>query len=192
VDPTASSASSSLTPDSILDEDASFVREARRKAYWHRPIVRTALLILALLLMGILALQVVLHERDRLATLEPQLKPWLNRLCAQIGCTVDVLRQIESVVIDSSTFNKLRNDSYRLRFTVRNTAGVKVATPAVELTLTDTLDQAVVRRVFLPGELGAGAALAPKGEWNAAVNISVDAQNESSRVAGYRLLVFYP
>ena len=147
---------------------------------------------MALLLSVLLALQVVVHERDRLAALEPQLKPWLIRLCAGIGCTVGVPRQIDSVVIDSSTFNKVRSDSFRLSFTVRNTAGVEVATPAVELTLTDAQDQAVVRRVLLPAEIGAVTALSPRGEWNAVMNIGVVAQSEGSRVAGYRLLAFYP
>ena len=179
-------------PDSIPDDDVSFVRKARRKAFWGRPVVRSALGIVAVLLTAILALQVVVHERDRLAAVEPQLRPGLTRLCAQIGCTVEVPRQIESVVIDSSTFNKLHNDSYRLSFTVRNTAGTEVATPALELTLLDKQEQAVVRRVFLPVELGAVAALAPTGEWNAVVNFGVAGGREGGRVVGYRLLAFYP
>jgi predicted Zn finger-like uncharacterized protein len=186
------SAAAPTVPESILDEDVSFVREARRKAFWRRPIVRLPLMLVAVLLVVVLALQVAVHDRDRLATLEPQLKPWLALLCAQIGCTVDVPRQIESVVIDSSTFNKVRSDSFRLSFTVRNTAGVEVATPAVELTLTDTQDQAVIRRVFVPGEIGASAALSPRGEWNAVIHIGVATAAEGSRVAGYRLLAFYP
>lgn len=179
-------------PDSILDDDVSFVRQARRQAFWQRPVIRGALVVVALLLSVLLALQVVVHERDRLAALEPQLKPWLISLCAGIGCTVGVPRQIDSVVIDSSTFNKVRSDSFRLSFTVRNTAGVEVATPAVELTLTDAQDQAVARRVLLPAEIGAVTALSPRGEWNAVMNIGVVAQSEGSRVAGYRLLAFYP
>ena len=179
-------------PDSILDEDVSFVRQARRQAFWHRPVVRGALIVVVLLLAGLLTLQVVVHERDRLAALEPQLKPWLIRLCAGIGCTVGVPRQIESVVIDSSAFNRVRDDTFRLSFTVRNTAGVDVATPAVELTLTDAQDRTVARRVLLPAEVGAALALAPRGEWSAVMNIGVVAPIESSRVAGYRLLAFYP
>ena len=179
-------------PDSVLEDDVSFVRQARRQAFWHRPVVRFALASVALLLTGVLALQVVVHERDRLASMEPQLKPWLIRLCAPIGCTVDVPRQIESVVIDSSTFNKVRSDAFRLSFTVRNTAGAEVATPAVELTLTDAQDQAVVRRVFLPAEIGADRALSPRGEWNAVINMGLSAAGDGGRVAGYRLLAFYP
>jgi predicted Zn finger-like uncharacterized protein len=179
-------------PDSVLDTDLSFVRQARRKAFWRRPVVRAALVAAALLLVAVLALQVVLHERDRLAALEPQLKPWLVGLCAPIGCTVKVPRQIESLVIDSSTISKLRGDSFRLSFTVRSTAGAEVATPAIELTLLDAQDQAVARRVFLPGDIGAGLALAPRGEWSPVLHIGMATSAEASRVAGHRLLAFYP
>lgn len=179
--------------DSVIEDDVSFVRQARREALWHRPLVRLALGIVALMLGCLLGLQAALHERDRLAVLEPRLKPWLERFCDVVGCTVAVPRQIESVVIDSSTFNRLRGgDLFRLAFTIRNTSGVEVATPAVELTLTDARDQALVRRVLRPAEVGAEASLAQRGEWNAVLNMAVDADGVDSRIAGYRLLAFYP
>jgi predicted Zn finger-like uncharacterized protein len=184
--------SASTEPDSVMDEDVSFVREARRQAFWRRPLMRTVMALFSLLLTGALVLQVAVHERDRLAALEPQLKPWLMRLCVHLNCTVGVPRQIESVVIDSSTFNRVRNDVFRLGFMIRNTSGLEVATPAVEVTLTDTQDQPVVRRVFLPAEIGAELSLPPKGEWNAVLNMGVDAQGAAARVSGYRLLAFYP
>ena len=184
-------ASTESVTDSVMDDDVSFVREARRKAFWNRPLVRTTLVVFALLLTCVLTLQVAVHERDRLAVLEPQFKPWLARLCAPLGCTVEVPRQIDSVVIDSATFNKVRGDVFRLSFTIRNASSLEVATPAVELTLTDPQDQTVVRRVLHPAAIGASLVLAPKGEWNAVVNLSVDADGGSSRVSGYRLLAFY-
>jgi predicted Zn finger-like uncharacterized protein len=178
--------------DSVLDEDVSFVREARRRAFWHQPLLRTALAIFSFVLVCGLALQFAVHERDRLVAMEPKLKPWLVRLCMPLGCTVAVPRQIESVVIDSSTFNRVRGEVFRLSFTVKNTAAQDVATPAVELTLTDTQDQAVVRRVLLPAELGAELVLPPKGAWSAVLNMSVDSSSVPNRVSGYRLLAFYP
>jgi hypothetical protein len=69
---------------------------------------------------------------------------------------------------------------------------VQVAVPAMELTITDAQDQAIARRVLLPGELGAtGDAIAPAAEWSGAVGIVV-ANTSSARVAGYRVLAFYP
>jgi predicted Zn finger-like uncharacterized protein len=178
-------------PESLLDEDVSFVLQARRKAFWRRPLIRFSLSALAVVLLCCLALQVALYERDQLAVLEPQVKPWLIRLCAQLDCRVAVPRQIESVVIDSSTFTKVRSDVFRLSFTVRNTAGVEVATPAVEVTLMDTQEQPVLRRVLTPSEIGAGPVLSLKGEWSAVLNMGVEPTG-GGRVSGYRLLAFYP
>jgi hypothetical protein len=179
-------------PESVLDEDVSFVREARRQAFWRKPLMRFVLLLAALLLLGGLAAQIGLQERDRLASLEPRLKPWLGMFCELAGCKVDVPRQIESVVIENSSFMRIRSDLFRLGFMIRNTAGVEVATPAVELTLTDTQDRPVLRRVFQAAELGSSVALAPKGEWSAVLNLGVASSGDSGRVAGYRLLAFYP
>ncbi len=46
------------------------------------------MVLLVLLLSLALALQLAYHERDRLAAIEPQLKPWLERLCVPLGCTI--------------------------------------------------------------------------------------------------------
>lgn len=173
-------------------EEVSFVRAARRRAFWRRPLVRGVLSLLSLVLLALLALQVAVHERDRLAAMEPRLLPWLEQLCEPVQCRIAPLRQIESVVIDSSAFNKAEGDVFRLVFTLRNTATWAVAMPALELTLTDTLDQPVVRRVLQPSELGAPAALSARSDWNATIALTLEGNALASRVAGYRLAVFYP
>ena len=43
-----------------------------------------------------------------------------------VGCSISPLRQIESVVIDSSAFTKISPDLYRLSFALKNTAPVSV------------------------------------------------------------------
>ncbi len=178
--------------ESVLDEDVSFVREARRKACWRRPLVRLVLSIVAILLVGGLVLQVGLQGRDRLASLYPGLKPWAVQVCEVLRCKLEVPRQIESIVIDNSSFTRVRGDLFRLGFVVRNTSGVEIAAPAVELTLTDMQEKPVIRRVLQPEELGAAPVLAPRGEWGASLNLSVASGGDNIRVAGYRLLAFYP
>jgi len=185
-------AAAARSQDSVLDEDVSFVRQARRKAFWRSPLMRGVLVATAVVLLGVLVLQVGLQERNRLASLHPGLKPWLIQLCDVMQCKVEVPRQIESIVIDNSSFARVRGDLFRLGFVVRNTAGVEIAAPAVELTLTDLQEKPVVRRVLRPSELGAGAVLAPRGEWSASLNLSVATGGDNTRVAGYRLLAFYP
>jgi predicted Zn finger-like uncharacterized protein len=173
--------------------DVSFVRQARRKAFWRRPLVRAFMLLLLLVLAAALAGQWAYHERDRLALAQPALRPALQMLCEQLRCTLGPPRQIEAVAIDSSGFNKLRSDAYRLSFTLKNSAAVPVAAPAMELTLTDSQDQPLLRRVLLPAELGAPGNVIPAGsDWSGAVGIVVPSGTGTPRIAGYRLLAFYP
>jgi predicted Zn finger-like uncharacterized protein len=192
---------SQLPPDADEDEDdeepppladVSFVRQARRKAFWRRPFVRVLLALVALALAALLALQYAWQERDQLALSQPTLRPALERMCEALQCTLGPPRQIEAVSIESSGFNRVRDDTYRLAFTLRNAARVPVAVPAMELTITDAQDQPVARRVITPAELGArGGSIAAGGEWSVATGIAVDA-GSGTRVAGYRLLAFYP
>jgi len=191
-DDDADAADSRLPADLPVDDDVSFLREARRKAFWRRPLVRALLLLAALGLLALLAVQVGVHDRDRLAAVHPSLRPWLERVCEPLGCRVGAPRRIDAIAIDSSNFTKLRPDAYRLSFTLKNQAGQPVAVPALELTLTDTADQPVVRRVLTPRELGAPAeTIAPGGEWSAGAALAVEPA-AATRIAGYRLLAFYP
>jgi predicted Zn finger-like uncharacterized protein len=189
---------SELEPSRIDDADAelhdvSFVRAARRKAFWARRGVRAVLAVIALVLASLLTLQWAVYDRDRLAASEPALAPWLGKLCRAFGCRIGPPRQIDAVAIDSSSFNKLRGDAYRLNVTVKNQASTPVAMPALELTLTDSQDQPLVRRVLLPAEIaGAPAAIGASGEWSGTVALALNANGTTSRVAGYRLLAFYP
>ena len=186
--------------------EVSFVRDARRQAFWRRPLVRTVLGLLALLLMVLLALQWVVQHRDRLAVFEPRLKPALEMLCQVLACNVGPVRQIEAIVIDNSSFNKLGNSVYRLTFSIKNTAAFAVAMPSLEVTLTDTQDQAVLRSVLSPAQFGmASGLLDASSEFSGALALQLmplesareaaSATSEAStarRVAGYRLLAFYP
>ena len=173
--------------------DVSFLRDKRTGSFWRKPLLRATLLMLSLALLLGLAGQIVFHERDRIVASQPGLKPWLLALCGVLNCTLSPLRRIESIVIDSASFTKIREDSYRLNFTLKNTASTALAVPAIELSLTDSLDQPAVRRVFLPTELGAKSdTLAAGSEWSASFAMTVKAEGAVDRVAGYRLFVFYP
>lgn len=172
------------------DPEVSFVLAARRKAFWRKPVVRMALgLVFFISLLG-LALQIAVQERDRIAALDARTRPWLVKLCEPLRCELAPVRQITDVVIDSSSFNKARGDSYQLALTMKSTATVPLAMPAVELTLTDAQDQPVLRRVLLPTDMAAPAELPAKGEWGTSVSVLVT--TGGARVAGYRLLAFYP
>jgi hypothetical protein len=175
------------------DADVSFMRVGTNNAYWRRRPARMVLIALAIALAAALAVQVLLHERNRLAQLEPATRTFLAGLCELARCELGPLRQIESIVIDSSSFGRVRADNYRLGFSLRNTAPVDVAMPAIELSLTDTQDQALVRRVILPAEFGAASlSLAAGSDWSGTLALQVRAATSTDRITGYRLLAFYP
>ena len=188
---------SQLPRESRIEEEpdldsVSFVRRARRQALWRRPLVRLMLVLVMLLLTAVLALQYAVQERDKLAAAQPQLRPWLQLLCGPLRCDIQPPRQIDAVVIDSSSFNRLRSDAYRLSFSLRNLAPTQVAMPSLELTLTDSQDQPVIRSVLAPRDIGAAAVIPAAGEATSSVAVSVAANGSGSRIAGYRLLAFYP
>jgi predicted Zn finger-like uncharacterized protein len=158
-----------------------------------KPWVSASLFCTALLLSMGLILQALLYERDRIAAHAPEIKPVLEALCEWLHCKVSPLRQIESVVMDSSAFNKLSGDVYRLNFTLKNTALIALALPAIELSLTDVQDQALMRRVIDPAILGFKSDhLEPNSESSASLTVSISKQEGVDRIAGYRILAFYP
>ncbi|MBS0507292.1 MAG: zinc-ribbon and DUF3426 domain-containing protein [Proteobacteria bacterium] len=173
-------------------QEPGFVAAARRQAFWRRPWVRAAQVLLCLVCVLALALQVLVQERDVIAARHPAAHRLLEQLCQALGCTVQAPRRIDAVVIDSSSFVKARHDDagYELHMGVKNGAAFAVAMPALELTLTDAQDQVLLRRVLQPDELGAPAELAPGATWSTSVPVQV--LQDAARVAGYRLLAFYP
>ena len=145
------------------------------------------------LLVASLCLQVVVQERDRLAALEPGLSPMLESLCEVLDCKVSPLRQIESVVIESSSFVNVQGSVYRLSATLKNSAPIAVAVPAMELTLTDLQDQAVIRRVIPVSEFGPiPHALSAGAELQTTFPLNVKLSTGLEKFSGYRLVIFYP
>ena len=87
----------------------------------------------------------------------------------------------------------VRGDLYRLSFSLKNQAAQPVAVPALELTLTDSQDQPMVRRVLTPRDLGATQDTIPaSSDWSGSAALSLELPGNAGRVAGYRLLAFYP
>jgi len=180
-------------PNKGEEPAVSFMRQEAPNRFWNRNPVRVILAAMAVLLTGLLLAQVLVQERNRIVLLEPVSRPVLQAVCRVARCEISPLRQIESVVIESSSFGRLRSDGYRLGFALRNQAPIDIAMPAIELSLTDTQDQPLIRRVILPSEFGApGNVLAAGADWSGTLALSVRPGTNTDRIAGYRLLAFYP
>ncbi len=202
IDDDASATVASETEDAseAAFPDVSFLRQARRQAFWKKTSVRAVSGGVGLILLALLGLQWMLQHKDSLVLTDPRWSPVLQAVCQPLGCAVKPLRRVESLVIDSSSFSKAGPESFRLGFVLKNMADLPVEAPLLELTLTDTQDKAILRRVLTPAQFGylAGVWLPARGEVAGVVSLSVANGGNllpavsAAAVAGYRVLVFYP
>jgi hypothetical protein len=147
------------------------------------------------ILLVLLAAQALFHFRDAIAAHWPTTKPALIRLCAFASCEVQPLTDIAALSIEASDLQA--DPAHRglliLSSTIRNRAPYAQAYPYVELTLSDTQDQVVVRRAFAPAEY-LSAAADPRGgiagNSELAVKLFIDAS--ATTQAGYQVYLFYP
>lgn len=157
---------------------------------------KTVGLILAILVaLAGLSAQAVYVFREDLAMRYPQWRPQLEQWCRSLGCEIPLPHRADLMALESS---ELQPDPERpglllLSATVRNRAPFVQAYPHLELTLTDTRDQPLLRRVFsptdyLPKEADRGAGLAAHRD----VTINLWLDPGEAGAAGYRLYVFYP
>ena len=77
---------------------------------------------------------------------------------------------------------------------MRNAATEPLAMPAIELSLLDTQEQAVVRRVLTPNDYGAPGVLAARADRAASLPLTLSASEAAALppIAGYRVEAFYP
>ena len=180
------------TEEEDVDYDSRFAWDKpKERSRAVRVLYAAGIPILALLLVG----QAIFHFRDALAAHWPQTRPVLQRMCAATGCSVRPLRDVAALSIDASDLqaDPAHKGLLILSATIRNRAPYALAYPHLELTLTDSADQVVVRRAMAPNEYAGGTAdllsgIAANGE--AVVRLFIDASATSQ--AGYRLYLFYP
>lgn len=186
-DQTPAAAEAVLSPEPI----PSFVKQARRRAFLRSRGVRVALWLAVIVFALGLGLQWAIIQRDWLAAREPRLTPFLESLCRPVGCVISSYRDLNAIVIDGSSFQRVASDSFRLNVSLRNNGDLPVAPPSIELILTDGQDQVLLRRVVTADEMSAPRTLNAHGEFNGSSAVSVEASDPSA-IVGYRLTAFYP
>lgn len=142
----------------------------------------------ALLTLGLLS-QLAIHYRTEIVQRHGE----AGKIFAALGLEVPLPSQSDLVSIEASD---LQSDNGRgllaLQATIKNRAGYAQSWPALELTLTDSQDAVVARRVLEPATyLPAGVdpeAFAANSE--TAVKLWIDARDLGA--VGYRLYLFYP
>ena len=177
--------------DEGLQDIPSFVKQAQRKAWWNQPAVRFVMGMLVIFLPLALLLQIAVQERNTLVAWQPQWRAVFEPMCVALRCELAPRKSIASVALTGSSFHEDGlPHHYRLGLSIQNQAATAVATPALELTLMDGQEQVLVRKVFMPEQIGAPLELAARSEWNG--TLSVQTQGLHLQVAGYRVMAFYP
>jgi len=151
--------------------------------------------LMAPLLSLLLAVQVAYAFRTELIELLPQSHSFYVRLCESFGCTIGLPKLSNYLHIEASDLKAVdpsHPNEIQLLVSVRNRAPVDLAYPAFELTLTDSLERAIARRVFLPAEYLPPAAQAGGLKAGTELPIQLFLDTGTLRAAGYGLYMFYP
>lgn len=176
------------------------VQRIRRELYGedqapHRSALKTTLWSVGILLLVLLAAaQLAYLFRTELVIAQPALKPLFEQACARLGCTLPAPRRADLISIESSELNPdtERAPLLRLNALLRNGATHAQDWPHLELSLTDTSDRPIVRRVLAPADYL--PADRQRSEFAAASEqaVSVLVDPTDTNAGGYRLYVFYP
>lgn len=133
--------------------------------------------------------------RAEIAHAFPGTRAWLQSACERMGCKVALPSVADLIGVESSELHPDPNDKQKLTFvaTLKNRAAFAQTFPHLELTLTDTRGQAVVRRVFTPSEYLGTVAVPERGIGaNADQVVRLDLAVTASGATGYLAYVFYP
>lgn len=148
----------------------------------------------SLLLSALLAQAVYLFRVDLAARL-PALKPILTGYCQLLGCSMPLPQKSGMMSIESSNLeaDATHENQIVLNALLRNSAPFRQAFPHLELTLNDTLDAPLARRIFTPKDYLPPAEDERSGmPANHEVNIRLRLHTADLRPTGYRLMLFYP
>ena len=129
--------------------------------------------------------------KSPLLTPWPAVHEWAQSQCAQWHCQMDWPQGLGSVMIERAHFEPDGDGHHRLQIQLSNRASHPVATPWVDLSLTDGDDRVVIRRALAPEEMGLPRHLNPGADAVSSVHWRVDSDVED-RLSGYRAEIFYP
>ena len=151
--------------------------------------------VLALLLSMALAIQAAYAFRAEIMVLLPQTRSYYMLVCESLGCEIGLPKLSNYLHIEASDLKAVdpsHPNEIQLLLSVRNRAPIELAYPAFELTLTNALEQAVARRVFLPADYLPPTIQAGGLKAGTELPIQLYLDTGTVRAAGYRLYLFYP
>jgi predicted Zn finger-like uncharacterized protein len=169
-----------------LTTDVRFSKPKQKTNYW--------LIFFSLLLALLAGVQTIYAMRTKIAAEHPQFKPLLVQACAALQCDIKLPQNLDFLAIDDSDMQEDENHEDVIKFSslLINNANYAQTYPNIELTLTATDDQPVLRRLIKPNEylksntnVAAGLGAREEVRVNLAINV------KDLAVAGYRVLLVY-
>ncbi len=176
------------TPITIEDltTDVRFGKPKLKTNYW--------LIFFCLLLALLAGLQSLYAMRTQITAEYPQFKPLLLQACVALKCEIPLPKNLDLLSIDDSDMQEDEDHEHVIKFTslLINNANYVQAFPNIELTLTTTDDQPVLRKLIQPSEYlkpNTNAAAGMGAREEVRVNLAINVKDLA--VAGYRVLVVY-
>ena len=151
----------------------------------------------AFLLAIVLLAQFAAAFRAEILVKLPQARPALAGLCKVFRCTVGWPARGELLAVVGSELQALPDTgAFELTAVVRNRGNTTLALPAIELTLSDTLNRTVARKVFAPsdylaGEVDPQARLLAGLEPGADLTVRIAFEARGVNAAGFVVYPFY-
>lgn len=147
------------------------------------------------LLLILLMLQTLYLFRIEITARLPGIKPALTLMCELLNCTLPLPQKIDLLSIESSELeaDPTEINIITLHALLRSRAPYALTYPNIELTLTDTQDNALARRSFSPADyLPSGEDITQGFPANRESSIKLHLNTTDLKPAGYRLFLFYP
>ncbi|MGQ0441900.1 MAG: zinc-ribbon and DUF3426 domain-containing protein [Methylophilaceae bacterium] len=152
------------------------------------------LFLFSLLLFITAIMQSVYFMRSKIAAEYPQFKPFLTQACVYLHCKIALPKDLDLLEIDDSDMQENEIYASVINFTgaLINNAHYTQAYPNIELTLTNSEDQPVLRRLIKPAEyLNANTDVSIGFGAREEIRIKLTIHATDLTVAGYRVLLIY-
>ncbi len=175
-----------LTHESSTEPDAEEAATPRRNWIWGVGIFIAVMLMMA---------QSAYFFRTTLAAHLPAIKPALATYCHLFNCSVPLPEDAELISIESSSLDAdpVLENQVTLNALLRSRAAYTQAFPELSLTLNDSEDKPLARRLFLPSEyLPSDENEATGFPVNHETIVKLRLHIADLRPVGYRLELFYP
>ena len=169
-----------------LSTNPNFDKQKTKVNYW--------LVLFGLILAVLAGLQSLYYFRTSIAADYPQFKPYLVQACVQLQCEIELPKNLDFFALDDSDMQEdfEHKDVIKFSSLLINNAPYAQTYPNIELTLTDTADQPVLRRLIKPSEYLASSTNTATGiDSREEMRINLNITVTDIAVAGYRVLLVY-